>query len=99
VHRNLKIYLKEAKMNNKCVFCGNSNFSEKKVQYIYKHNYDFFIIVNGVPYEVCSFCSEQYFKGEELEKIEKLFFEIHQNKRISRKQVVIPVEEYSEIFV
>jgi YgiT-type zinc finger domain-containing protein len=85
-------------MNNKCIFCSNNYLIEKKVQYIYKHNSDF-IIVNGVPCEECSFCGEQYFKGGELEKIEKLFFEIHQNKRISHKKLEVPVEEYGDVFL
>jgi len=84
-------------MSNKCVFCGNKNFSEKKVQYIYKHDTEFFI-VNGVPCVECSFCGEQYFKGKELENIEKMFLDINQNKRSSHKKVEVPVEEYSENF-
>ncbi len=31
-----------------CNFCGNKNFREKHVQYIYKHN-DRFLVVNNVP--------------------------------------------------
>ena len=89
--------MKEVKMNNKCVFCGNKNFSEKKVRYIYKHNSDFFI-VNGVPCEECNFCGEQYYKGKDIENIEKLFFDIHQNKRLIHKKLEVPVEEYGEIF-
>lgn len=82
----------------KCVFCGNNNLITKKVQYIYKYNSDI-MIVNGVPCEECSFCGEQYFKGEELEKIEQLYFDIHQNKRVSHKMLEIPVEEYEDIFI
>ena len=52
----------------KCVFCGNHNLIAKKVQYLFKHKSDI-MIVNGVPCEEYSFCGEQYFKGEELEKI------------------------------
>lgn len=84
-------------MNNKCVFCGNKHFSEKKVQYIYKHDSDF-IIVNDVPCQVCSFCGEQYFKGKDLEIIEELFADIHNNKRPSRKKLEVPVEEFGDIF-
>lgn len=85
--------MKEIKMNNNCSFCGNKNLSEKKVQYIYKHNADFFI-VNNVPCIVCDFCGEQYFSGVTLEKIEKLFFEISENKRQVKHRISVPVEEY-----
>ncbi len=84
-------------MNNKCVFCGNIHFTEKKVQYIYKNNTDF-IIVNDVPCQVCSFCGEQYFQGKDLEIIEDLFVDIHNNKRQSRKKLEVPIEEFGNIF-
>jgi len=85
-------------MNNKCIFCGNKNFSEKKVQYIYRHDSEFFI-VNGVPCIECDFCGEQYFNGKELENIEKLFFDIHYNKRLISKMLEVPVEDYGENFL
>lgn len=83
-------------MNNNCSFCGNKNLTKKNVQYIYKHNSDFFI-VNGVPCIACDFCGEQYFKGETLEKIESLYFEILQNKRQAHQKIEVPIEEYSNI--
>lgn len=83
-------------MNNKCVFCGNSEFIEKKVQYFYRNN-DKFIIVNNVPCKVCGYCGEQYFGGKELEKIESLFFEVHNNKRKPNFYIDVPVEEFENI--
>lgn len=85
-------------MNKKkvCSFCGNKNFREKNVQYIYKHN-DQFLVVNNVPCEECEYCGEQYFKAEVLKKIEKSFQDIYLAGKKSKKQVKVPVEEYVEI--
>ncbi len=88
--------MKENKMYNKCVFCGNKNLTEKNVQYIYKHNSNM-IIVNDVPSLVCDYCGEQYFKGEVLENIEKLFFEIQKDVRKVQNKIEVPVEEYANI--
>ena len=59
-------------MNTKCHFCGNKNFKEARVQYIYRHNNQF-LIVNDVPCEQCEYCGEEYFEGKMLTQIEKEF--------------------------
>ena len=79
-----------------CNFCGNKNFRERHVQYIYKHN-DQFLVVNNVPCEECEYCGEQYFKAEALKKIEEDFNAIYQSGKKAKKEVKVPVEEYIEI--
>ncbi len=79
-----------------CSFCGNKNFRERRVQYIYKHN-DQFLVVNNVPCEECEYCGEQYFKAEVLKKIEEDFNAIYQSGKKAKKEVKVPVEEYIEI--
>ncbi len=79
-----------------CNFCGNKNFRERHVQYIYKHN-DQFLVVNNVPCEECEYCGEQYFKAEVLKKIEEDFNAIYQSGKKAKKEVKVPVEEYIEI--
>jgi YgiT-type zinc finger domain-containing protein len=79
-----------------CNFCGNKNFKEKHVQYIYKHN-EQFLIVNNVPCEECEFCGEQYFEAEVLKKIEKDFNDIFFSGRTAKLAVKVPVEEFVEI--
>ena len=59
-------------MNKICSFCGNGNFRNKEVQYIYKHDGKY-LIVNNVPCEECEYCGEQYFKAKALKKIEADF--------------------------
>lgn len=83
-------------MNKKCNTCGNKNFTAKKVQYIYKHNSDF-LIVNDVPCIECDYCGEQYFEGKVLEKIEELFFDLHENRRKVKTKIEVPVENFLEV--
>ncbi len=83
-------------MNRICNFCGNKNFRDRQVQYIYKHN-DHFLIVNDVPAEECEYCGEQYFKVGVLKKIESDFMKIHSARKKSKKLIRIPVEEFAEL--
>lgn len=59
-------------MSKVCSFCGDKNFRESNVQYIYRHD-NRFLIVNNVPCAECEYCGEQYFKANVLKKIEKNF--------------------------
>jgi YgiT-type zinc finger domain-containing protein len=83
-------------MNKLCSFCGNKNFVEKQVQYIYKHN-DRFLVVNNVPCEECEFCGEQYFKAEVLKKIEQEFNEVYSAGKKVKREIQVPVEEFTTI--
>ncbi len=83
-------------MTKICHFCGNRNFKNSEVQYIYKHN-DKFLIINDVPCLQCEYCGEQYFKGDVLENIEKEFNEIHSLGKEVRKEIPVPIEQYAEL--
>jgi YgiT-type zinc finger domain-containing protein len=82
-------------MNTKCNFCGNKNFKEKKVQYIYKHD-NKFLIVNDVPCEQCEYCGEQYFDGKVLRQIEEEFQSIYVHGKIPKHEMRVPIEKYPE---
>lgn len=81
-------------MRKKCNFCGNKNFRQKNVQYIYKHD-DKFLMVNNVPCEECEFCGEQYFKAEILKKIEDDFQKLYGSGKKAKKEIKVPVEEFA----
>jgi YgiT-type zinc finger domain-containing protein len=83
-------------MKKVCNFCGNKNFTEKNVQYIYRHQNQF-LLVNNVPCEECEYCGEQYFKAEVLKKIEKSFGEIILSRKKAKREIKVPVEEFAEI--
>ena len=83
-------------MNKICNLCGNKNFREKYVQYVYKHD-DRFLVVNNVPCEECEYCGEQYFKADVLKKIEKDFGDIYFSGKKAKKEIKVPVEEFVEI--
>lgn len=79
-----------------CSFCGNTNFREKAVQYIYKHE-NRLLVVEKVPCEECEFCGEQYFKAEILKKIESDFRDIYLHGKKAKSEMKVPVEEFVEI--
>ena len=83
-------------MKKICNFCGNKNFREKHVQYIYRHDGQF-LVVNNVQCEECEYCGEQYFKAGVLKKIEKDFMDIYRSKKKAKRVLKLPVEEFVEI--
>ncbi len=83
-------------MNKVCNFCGNKNFLEKQVQYIYRHNGQF-LVVNNVPCEECEYCGEQYYKASVLKKIEKDFKKIYLVGKKAKMKVQVPIEEFGKI--
>ncbi|MCF7804195.1 MAG: type II toxin-antitoxin system MqsA family antitoxin [Candidatus Marinimicrobia bacterium] len=76
-----------------CSFCGHTTFSEKKVQYIYRHDGNM-MVVNNVPCQECDYCGEQYFQAEVLKKIETDFEDIRTERKKPQRQISVPVEEY-----
>jgi YgiT-type zinc finger domain-containing protein len=83
-------------MNTKCHFCGNKNFKQTKVQYIYKYNSQF-LIMDDVPCEQCEFCGEQYFEGKILRQIEDEFNRIYVQGKKPIKELRIPIEPFAEV--
>lgn len=79
-----------------CSFCGHSVVKDKYVQYLYKHN-NHFLLVNDVPCEVCEFCGEQYFQASTLKMIEKEFKSIQTTKKKPKQELLLPVEDFSDI--
>ena len=83
-------------MKSNCNFCGNKNFRNKNVQYLYKHDGKF-LFVNNVPCEECEYCGEQYFEVKVLKKIEMYFKEIYDLGKKASTQLQVPVEEFMEL--
>ena len=83
-------------MNTKCNFCGNKNFKDVKVQYVYKHDNNF-LIVNDVPCVQCEYCGEQYFEGIELRRIEDEFQRIHIQGKKTKQELRVPIEQFSQL--
>ncbi|MBI5474368.1 MAG: type II toxin-antitoxin system MqsA family antitoxin [Ignavibacteriae bacterium] len=80
-------------MNARCNFCGNKNFSSKRVEYLYKHD-EKFLLVNNVPCEECDFCGERYYDASILKQIETLFFDIHVHGRKAKRETNLPIEDF-----
>ncbi|MBF0102729.1 MAG: YgiT-type zinc finger protein [Desulfobacterales bacterium] len=83
-------------MNESCNFCGNKNFQDKNIQYIYRRS-EQFLIANDVPCVQCEYCGEQYFRADILKKIEKEVNEIYSLKKKIKREISVPVEHYIEL--
>ena len=83
-------------MEKACNFCGNKNFKNKYIQYVYRHQGQFLVMEN-VPCEECEYCGEQYFEAEVLKKIEKDFLDIYSNRKKLKKRIEVPIEEFAEL--
>ena len=82
-------------MNNKCHFCGNTDFKQTTVKYTYTHK-NKYLIVDDVPCKKCTYCGEEYFKAEVLKSIEHEFNEIHVHGKIVSHEIKVPMEQYKE---
>jgi len=83
-------------METLCHFCGNQNFTERHVQYVYRRD-GHFLIVNEVPCEQCDYCGEQYFQAKVLKPIETEFESIHYRGKKVARELRIPVEQFQEV--
>ena len=81
-----------------CSFCGHKTIKKKYVQYLYKHH-DHFLLVNDVPCEECEFCGEQYFQASSLKIIESEFKSIYSTKKKPKRELTLPVEDFSDLEV
>ncbi|MDI6738809.1 MAG: type II toxin-antitoxin system MqsA family antitoxin [Candidatus Edwardsbacteria bacterium] len=77
-----------------CNFCGNINFREQRMQYIYRHGNQL-LMVNNVPCEVCEYCGEQYFAADTLKRIEKDFNDIYLSGKKPQSEIMVPIEEFA----
>ena len=87
--------MRDYSMNKNCNFCGNKNFTEKNVEYIYKRD-DKYIFINDVPCEECDFCGEQYFKAKVLKTIELEYHKVYNKHKKVKNEIKVPVEKYLE---
>jgi len=81
-------------MRKLCNFCGNKNFKNKLVQYVYQHD-GRFMIVENVPCEQCEYCGEQYFNAGVLKKIEADFDDVYSHRRKATREVLVPMEQFA----
>lgn len=83
-------------MSEVCSFCGNTDFTAKSVDYIYRRG-EKMLIVNQVPCTECTFCGERYYEADVLVKIESDFEAIENGTREAQKRLSVPVEDFSRL--
>lgn len=78
----------------RCHICGNTDFEERKVEYIYRRN-GHYLVVRDVPCEVCLRCGERYYAGTILLDIERRFKAIHEQHAKPMAEIQVPIEVYT----
>lgn len=78
----------------RCHICGNRDFEERKVEYIYRRNGSY-LVVRDVPCEVCLHCGERYYAGATLLEIERRFKAIYEQHAKPKIEIQVPVEVYA----
>ncbi len=78
----------------RCHICGNSDFEERKVEYIYRRNGNY-LVVRDVPCEVCLRCGERYYAGTTLLEIERRFKAIYEQHNKPKTAIQVPVEVFA----
>jgi len=83
-------------MLKRCPTCGNTDYEEKMVEYIYRHNGQY-LIVENVPTEVCNVCQTRFYAAKVLQDIERQFFAIYRREQKPTRYVQVPVEIYGTV--
>jgi len=83
-------------MSEDCSFCGNTDFKEKSVDYVYRRG-DKMLVVNGVPCTECTYCGERYYEADVLVRIESDFEAIENGTREVEHRLSVPVEDFSRL--
>ena len=78
----------------RCPICGSTDYEAKKVEYIYKHS-GRYLLVRGVPAEVCRTCGTRFYEAQVLHEIEHCFFAMREEK--SLEYVRMPITAYAAV--
>ena len=77
-----------------CHFCGNIDFEERHVEYVYRRKGDY-MVVRDVPCTVCLHCGERYYDGNVLLNIERRFKAIYEDHVQPTTSMMVPVVVYA----
>ena len=77
-----------------CHICGSTELEERLVEYIYRRRGNY-LVVRGVPCQVCLRCGERYYEGTVLLQIERRFKDIYEGHAKPESAVEVPVEVYA----
>ncbi|GAK49788.1 hypothetical protein U14_01012 [Candidatus Moduliflexus flocculans] len=77
-----------------CHFCGNTEFKQRTVQYLYRHDNNL-LFVNNVPCVECAYCGEQYFEAKVLKQIEQDYQEIYVGGKPAAVELRVPCEDFA----
>jgi YgiT-type zinc finger domain-containing protein len=80
--------------NERCYYCGGTDFEERRVKYIYSRNGKH-LFVPDMPAEVCLSCGMVFYDGAALLKVENRFKAIHLRHEKPDRYANLPVMDYA----
>ncbi len=73
----------------RCNFCGGTRFTERRMDYLYRHEGKYLLAPN-TPADVCDNCGMEFFPASAVKEIERHFFAIHSNQEQPDEVLHIP---------
>ncbi len=77
-----------------CNFCGQTEFENKKVEYIYRYQQQY-MVFRDVPAEICMHCGMRYYAAEVVLEIEQRFFAVQRQETVPIHTITVPVEVFA----
>jgi len=78
----------------RCHICGGADFEGRRVEYIYRRRGNY-LVMRGVPCEVCLRCGERYYAATILLQIERRFKAIYEEHVTPEAAIQVPIEAYA----
>lgn len=80
--------------SSKCNFCGDDQFEERHIEYLYSHEGDYLLVPN-TPVEMCLGCGMVYYDATVLKEIERRFFAIRRHEEQPDRIIMMPTKAYA----
>lgn len=77
-----------------CNFCGQEQYEERRIEYLYSHNGQYLLVPN-TPVEVCTNCGTVYYDAAVLKEIERRFLAIQQHTEKPDRFIQMPAVTYT----
>ncbi len=78
----------------KCHSCGEEEFEEIRIEYLYSHKGQYLLVPN-TPVTICKNCGMVYYDASVLKNIERRFFAIYNKGEKPDKYIEMPTAVYS----
>ena len=79
---------------HRCNFCGSTNFSARRIEYLYSHDGKYLLAPN-TPAEICERCGREFYDAAVVKEIERRFVAIHAHTEEPDAVLQIPSKAFA----